>query len=858
MHRSSAAIYAAKILPLSEGLESTIEITILKECKSPYIIGYFGSYLKGDKLWIVMEYCAAGSAADIMRATKKPFTETQIATILAMALKGLDYLHSSKKIHRDIKAGNILIDTNGNCKLADFGVAAHQLVTISDPCDTVTGTPFWMSPEVLAENKYGKKTDIWSLGITAIELAEMEPPYSHIHPYRAMYVIKNRPAQGLTHPEQWSAEFNNFVKRCLTINPKERPNAKDLLQDEFIARARGNGILCDLVANSLDLVEEYRLQNAMSERKKKKRDGSFVEGSIVDDSIVSEGESAVEHEGPDTMIINDTFADGNNGTVVVHDSHNNTAIIHNNEEVLNETVIRHPTIDMKGKEGDKLFHQQFEKLLHGEEEKTTSSVIIGSTTNLLSEQKRLATEKKEKKPVDQISKQRQLINMKKEPLVKHVVPNADAVTTPKGKIGNLLKEKQNKTKKIEKIPNEYKGMSSLSIQNKIKSLEKDLEIEIMLIKQSYHDRIQKLQHIYAIVRAEEEEKELKKHQEDTSKNLAHQPIRSVQTEQKASQKVKQHLSSQPVKHSQHSLSPRQHDEGSSRSNQRLPRQVDERAIKTATPRNGHFEAGIRSHPLFSKPELSPNSIHKGEPSPPNRQGDDKGPKASGSKIAGLANKTSQPRRNEKGTNHTNARAGMFINYGGSPSERSPDHSNTSNENVKGTNSTQESKELKYSFHFAPLIHESPAIKSGVSKNKTGQHSALNLTDSFQNHSTPTVSYSITNLSPKQPVKSKQQINSSYENKSERRVSDKYKIELKADIGTEIAVGTVKTPMSKVIPKNEINIGSLEDYNFNAKGGRVSPTTGTSHSGTKGQVYTMSNGVNEGPVNPVQALLRRKH
>jgi serine/threonine protein kinase len=103
-------------------------------------------------------------------------------------LKGLEYLHDNKKIHRDVKAGNILLDNRGNAKLADFGVSA-QLQHTYDKKGTLTGTPYWMSPEVLSHNDYNKKTDIWSLGITAIEMAEGEPPYSHINHIRAMFVI---------------------------------------------------------------------------------------------------------------------------------------------------------------------------------------------------------------------------------------------------------------------------------------------------------------------------------------------------------------------------------------------------------------------------------------------------------------------------------------------------------------------------------------------------------------------------------------------------------------------------------------------------------------------------------------------
>lgn len=123
-----------------------------------------------------------------MRITKKSLNECEISCILLSTLRGLHYLHENRKIHRDIKAGNILLDHKGNAKLADFGVSAQLLNTLACK-DSCIGTPFWMSPEVIKHSKYNQKTDIWSLGITAIELAEGEPPYSHLHPFRAMFAI---------------------------------------------------------------------------------------------------------------------------------------------------------------------------------------------------------------------------------------------------------------------------------------------------------------------------------------------------------------------------------------------------------------------------------------------------------------------------------------------------------------------------------------------------------------------------------------------------------------------------------------------------------------------------------------------
>ena len=253
-------IYAAKISSLyTNNLESNKkEINVLKQCNSPYIIHYYGSYIKNKTIWIIIEYCDAGSVLDLMRISNKKLNEQQIASIISMVLKGLIFLHEQKKIHRDIKAGNILLSNNGYAKLGDFGVSAELMHSFSKKVSKI-GTPYWMSPEVISQNKYDCKCDIWSLGITCIELAEGEPPYSEVRTFLVMKKIINNPPKGLSNPELWTQEFNDFVGKCLTFEPEKRPSAKALIKHDFINKNdKGNEFVEKMVNENIEKIYNFR------------------------------------------------------------------------------------------------------------------------------------------------------------------------------------------------------------------------------------------------------------------------------------------------------------------------------------------------------------------------------------------------------------------------------------------------------------------------------------------------------------------------------------------------------------------------------------------------------------------------
>ncbi|XP_049337276.1 mitogen-activated protein kinase kinase kinase kinase 5 isoform X6 [Astyanax mexicanus] len=239
---STGELAAVKIIKLEPGDDFSIiqqEIFMVKECTHHNIVAYFGSYLCREKLWICMEYCGGGSLQDIYHVTG-PLSEHQIAYVCRETLQGLGYLHSKGKMHRDIKGANILLTDNGDVKLADFGVAAKITATIAKRKSFI-GTPYWMAPEVAAVEKnggYNQLCDIWAVGITSIELAELQPPMFDLHPMRALFLMSKSSFQPpkLKDKMKWSTAFHNFLKVSLTKNPKKRPTAEKLLMHMFVAQ----------------------------------------------------------------------------------------------------------------------------------------------------------------------------------------------------------------------------------------------------------------------------------------------------------------------------------------------------------------------------------------------------------------------------------------------------------------------------------------------------------------------------------------------------------------------------------------------------------------------------------------------
>ena len=213
------------------------EIQIHKSAQqSPCVVQFFDVYKVQNHLWMVLEYMAGGNLTQILseyEIAKKDMAEPQIAYIAMETLKALSYIHSTHRIHRDIKSDNMLIGENGEVKLADFGYAV-QLKDEEEKRTTVCGSPYWMAPEVINGEKYGKDVDIWSLGIMVMECCDLKPPYFMETPSRALVLISNQGAPPLEHPNKWSHDLKSFLSVCVSKDPSQRPKAIELLQHEFL------------------------------------------------------------------------------------------------------------------------------------------------------------------------------------------------------------------------------------------------------------------------------------------------------------------------------------------------------------------------------------------------------------------------------------------------------------------------------------------------------------------------------------------------------------------------------------------------------------------------------------------------
>ncbi|XP_071023022.1 serine/threonine-protein kinase TAO1-like [Oncorhynchus clarkii lewisi] len=271
------------------------EVKFLQRIQHPNSIEYKGCYLREHTAWLVMEYCL-GSASDVLEVHKNPLQEMEIAAITHGALQGLAYLHSHNMIHRDIKAGNILLTEPGQVKLADFGSAS-----IASPANSFVGTPYWMAPEVILamdEGQYDGKVDVWSLGITCVELAERKPPLFNMNAMSALYHIAQNESPTLQ-SRDWTDYFRNFVDSCLQKIPQDRPHSDHLLNHVFVQRERPDSVLMDLILRTKEAVRE--LDNLQYRKMKKIL---FQEAHNGPQAETQDGDEEVEHGAGRTDTVN--------------------------------------------------------------------------------------------------------------------------------------------------------------------------------------------------------------------------------------------------------------------------------------------------------------------------------------------------------------------------------------------------------------------------------------------------------------------------------------------------------------------------------------------------------------------------
>ncbi|KAI9144274.1 kinase-like domain-containing protein [Paraphysoderma sedebokerense] len=276
---SSAIVYIANYKPLSKMVaikmidldmfernqidELRRETQVMSLCKHPNVLRVLNSFVADSKLYIITPFLSAGSCLDIMKtAFPEGLDEVSIATILKQALQGLDYLHKNGHIHRDVKAGNLLVDDDGTVMLADFGVTASLESDRKGVRKTFVGTPCWMAPEVMEQAGYDFKADIWSFGITALELANGHAPLAKFPPIKVLMLTLSNDPPTLNRDatrHKYSKSFKEMIDLCLHKDPSKRPTAEKLLGHSFFKNAKKKPWLVSNLLNTLPpLVERQR------------------------------------------------------------------------------------------------------------------------------------------------------------------------------------------------------------------------------------------------------------------------------------------------------------------------------------------------------------------------------------------------------------------------------------------------------------------------------------------------------------------------------------------------------------------------------------------------------------------------
>ncbi|XP_036402187.1 STE20-like serine/threonine-protein kinase isoform X3 [Megalops cyprinoides] len=309
-NKQTGILAAAKVIDTKseEELEDyMVEIDILASCDHPYIVKLLDAFYYESKLWILIEFCAGGAVDAVMLELERPLTEPQIRVVCKQTLEALIYLHENKVIHRDLKAGNILFTLDGDIKLADFGVSAKNTKTLQRR-DSFIGTPYWMAPEVVMcetskDRPYDYKADIWSLGITLIELAQIEPPNHEMNPMRVLLKIAKSEPPTLMQPSRWSPEFSDFLRKALDKNVDNRWSPTQLLQHPFVTSVNDNRPLRELIAEAKAEVTEEIEEGKEEEEEEEPEPQLLVPGHKRAPSDASIGSSEDEKISQSTSIL---------------------------------------------------------------------------------------------------------------------------------------------------------------------------------------------------------------------------------------------------------------------------------------------------------------------------------------------------------------------------------------------------------------------------------------------------------------------------------------------------------------------------------------------------------------------------
>ncbi|XP_072413385.1 STE20-like serine/threonine-protein kinase isoform X2 [Chiloscyllium punctatum] len=300
-NKQTGILAAAKVIETKseEELEDYIvEIDILASCDHDHIVKLLDAFYYENKLWILIEFCAGGAVDAVMLELERALTEPQIRVICKHTLEALSYLHDNKVIHRDLKAGNILLTMEGDVKLADFGVSAKNNRTLQRR-DSFIGTPYWMAPEVVMcetskDKPYDYKADIWSLGVTLIELAQMEPPHHELNPMRVLLKIAKADPPTLTQPSRWSPEFSDFLKKALEKNVEVRWSSQQLLQHPFVVNVNSNKPVRELIAEAKAEVTEEIEESKEDEEEEDSENAAALPGHKRAPSDISTASSEDE------------------------------------------------------------------------------------------------------------------------------------------------------------------------------------------------------------------------------------------------------------------------------------------------------------------------------------------------------------------------------------------------------------------------------------------------------------------------------------------------------------------------------------------------------------------------------------